>query len=588
MERSSSVILSNLTGLMSWTKLAEKNLKTNCLVSLDFWNTVCIRKKTSVHIRRLVCRELVERFDLNCDENTLYDTFLEVADGLRTINRSLHFDGEYKLEVCWYYVSILLHRSDAKSQEFANYAIEYEINLAYRNSQIPRLVRELLKNSSHLDNLFIVSDFEGNEEYLRRIIKLHGLSLPRQIWVSSDKRYSKHSGAIFREIRIKHNKFEDFLHIGDDKVADLKNPREFGFRSRITSQIRGKANLIPVKIWRYWRIIPSSLSVTFLPIGVERYEKFLTKLSYTWAKGITRLLETLERTKVSIAYVGSEGAFASNFDINRSCGREICINFGRRTGLKANVIDNPQWVVSRLLLERFSLQEMCDFLIHRHDEIELHSLHNAIEDRRIHEFVSTRSSQDELLIRDRDIIRQVFPSREDSIVVVDIGYKSTFASSLVALGYKDVYVAQLFSKSISKLSVNPKSQFGYMVGSTRRLIQLNLDAELLETIFAMGPRAPRVSKRMMYLRHKLINVSSNTGLFLGEYLMTRISMQKFLRFPAREFVYEIQETKWPEDDLRSKKYYFQKLPWNQKAHKGRFRQHTHLILSYLRSRYKKS
>jgi len=571
---------------MLWTRKAQRLINSGEIVSVDFWNTLCSRKTSALRIRKNVCGILINQYDLQKNVEVLLEAYSGISAGLRAINSDKGFFAEYDLLQCWFFTGILLNLSSDLAKKFAADAVRLEIDLTYKHSQFPLHVVNFLNRNQNASNLFILSDFEGGRDFLTEIAARNFAKLPSQVWVSSEIKFSKHSGRMFQELKNCQTNSRKISHFGDNKSADVRVPREMGIDAfQVFSKMTFWENVL-VRIHNLLKKTSLLFAVKLLPTRATEFEHFLKVLCSIWRRNISRAVQAADEDRARIAYIGSEGAFASNLSIETNARAQSCINFGRKVPLKATLETNPSWTFSRMLLEQWTLDQICSFSFTVSNKELCDELHLALSQLEVEKFFERHrrniNCSSEFLS-----IMTTFPDKNEPIVVVDIGYKSSFASSLVLLGYMNVYVAQMFSTKISTLIVSTKSEFGFIADTARYRSRIKIDAEFLETVFSWGPRAPKVTDKVLELKVNLFEyfkrrIPHEEDVELEN--VKNVQIQKILHFPERNFVSEIVLTKWPIDDLSAKDSYFNQLPWSQKRHTRSPIQHFHLLRSYLKNR----
>lgn len=80
--------------------------------------------------------------------------------------------------------------------------------------------------------LYIISDMYLPTNVIEAMLKKNGISGYKKIYVSGTYRKTKSSGELFAAfLKERHIKPADMMHIGDNKLADYKRPREYGIEA---------------------------------------------------------------------------------------------------------------------------------------------------------------------------------------------------------------------------------------------------------------------------------------------------------------------------------------------------------------------
>lgn len=123
-------------------------------------------------------------------------------------------------------------------EKFTNTEIANRIRSLEENAEIdfcsvnPEMY-EVYKYALELNKpIYIISDMYLPKEILRKMLSACGYSGYLEIFVSGEYHRTKQAGDLFNIVLSKIGiKPENILHIGDNKVADVKRPKEYGIKS---------------------------------------------------------------------------------------------------------------------------------------------------------------------------------------------------------------------------------------------------------------------------------------------------------------------------------------------------------------------
>lgn len=511
-----------------WAIQHKKAFSDAKCVSFDFWNTVCYRLKSPEYVRYMTAVEIIRKYQLALSPVALVNIQKQVANGLNEIAKSFGRDAEYRLFESWLYVSSQIMSKDFDHEDLANFAISVEVNLSKLNTYIHPKVTSLLLKLSISRDIFIVSDFEGSSEYLAAILnskKDADVELTDRInvRVSSEIFLSKRSGALFH-FTFQHLAYSEIVHVGDDYLADFASPTNLGIKAIRVKNFK-LSNSIRRKLFRIARsVLPPQ---TFL-----KEKAVLSSVASIWES------EIIDFCKESndVFFIGSEGAFASKFfSFNIPTRSMTCLNFGRKTVLLALFPRDPIFVLGRLLIEETNIEDLIRLLMLKRDNA-LYLCELLISGR----FQDINSFVTDLNAETSSLEFELFPLFASlDPVLIDIGYKGTFAVSVSRYLGRPVRLLQLFGDPdyVELLPSNSRTIFPSLGGS---LLSHKMNRGLLESVFSDGPRSPNYGKPPLGLTDKNIN--------LGQFLKYRILwLMTKPSGPLRQFIKE----RTVQDDIKS-------------------------------------
>lgn len=103
--------------------------------------------------------------------------------------------------------------------------VALEEAFCFANPYMRQVVEELQKREKHL---IITSDMYLNEEQIKRILKSCGYKEFDAVYVSCEYGKSKNEGTLFAEVKKQEGEEKTFIHVGDNYISDVKNPKEYG------------------------------------------------------------------------------------------------------------------------------------------------------------------------------------------------------------------------------------------------------------------------------------------------------------------------------------------------------------------------
>lgn len=111
--------------------------------------------------------------------------------------------------------------------EGASYEYEVEKKICYANPYMLEIFNKLIKMDK---KIIIVSDMYFNKKQLIEILKKNGFDGYDEIYVSCEYEKSKKEGDLFNTLKQIYND-KKVIHIGDDYISDVENPKRVGWSS---------------------------------------------------------------------------------------------------------------------------------------------------------------------------------------------------------------------------------------------------------------------------------------------------------------------------------------------------------------------
>ncbi len=122
-----------------------------------------------------------------------------------------------------------LEYSDAEKKELINIEIELEKDYCTANKEMLKLYNYLIERNK---KIYITSDMYLDKKTVEDILKHNGYNKYEKLYISSDKRNTKVSGNIFKNIlKEEHISNSQLIHIGDNFLGDFLAPKKLNIKS---------------------------------------------------------------------------------------------------------------------------------------------------------------------------------------------------------------------------------------------------------------------------------------------------------------------------------------------------------------------
>lgn len=112
------------------------------------------------------------------------------------------------------------------SQKGAEKEIELELNVCYANEYMKKVFTMLRRANK---KIILISDMYLPSEILSEILKKNGLDGYEKIYVSCENGFNKASGKLFKIAEKDYSESKKFIHIGDNKISDVKGAKLQGW-----------------------------------------------------------------------------------------------------------------------------------------------------------------------------------------------------------------------------------------------------------------------------------------------------------------------------------------------------------------------
>jgi hypothetical protein len=455
-----------------WTEHLRSLVSRGEWVSVDFWNTLVIETQSREFVRKIVSSKLVAEFELKLSNEDLYENFCRVSNGLTSISKDFGLDGEYKLSSAWFYSAVNFFTDAFTARNFANRAIEIEIEISFLYSFVHEDTRILFNSLSDSKLLLIASDFEGDSSFLRKVARLHGLLLPEIVLVSSEHFLNKRSSRLFK---VHPNLGKGSFHFGDNPEADI-----------IGAQLAG---ITAIQVEHLSLEIPKKGRKPVFPRPLPSFQND-KKACVKMLSHFKNEFDVFVNTGDVVIFLGSEGAFLSSVVTNCENGLTFsCFNGGRRMVMLACLETHTSWMISRYLQENVCLSvifeilgiEIADHEARKQAFYSVASAHNEIRELlSVDQIIESRAAKSQI---SRDFA--ISTSRQ-RIVLVDIGYRGTFAQGIARLFNCELAVLQVFGSEceLNQVGVAVSTMFNEADG-----FEFRRSIPMIELLFGAGPRA---------------------------------------------------------------------------------------------------
>lgn len=208
------------------------------VLTLDVWDTILRRKCHPDEIKILTAKYLFlnnfdnikEEFkDINILTKMRVESEIEIGNGKKSQE---NFDDEYRIEDVFTNLCEKVLKDKSKIDEVASNLYNAELNAEKHNIYLDPTIIDTINNIDH-DKIAYISDFYANHEFIDELLKEAGF--PEKFdykFVSCECGYNKRSGKLF-DFALKEMNIEakDQIHIGDNEHSDYNIPKSKGIDS---------------------------------------------------------------------------------------------------------------------------------------------------------------------------------------------------------------------------------------------------------------------------------------------------------------------------------------------------------------------
>lgn len=197
-------------------ELAEK-LAEYDVISFDVFDTLVLRPFSRPADLFFV---LGERLD--------YLDFERIRQEMEWKAREKKYKKKKHYEVTLEEIYELLSEETGIPQRTMELEVELENQFCFANPYMFQVVEELRKRGKRM---IITSDMYLNKAQIRNLLESCGYPQFDAYYVSCDLEKSKSAGTIFDEVKKREGKGRTYIHLGDNFIADVEQPKKHGFES---------------------------------------------------------------------------------------------------------------------------------------------------------------------------------------------------------------------------------------------------------------------------------------------------------------------------------------------------------------------
>ncbi|UQZ76069.1 HAD family hydrolase [Niallia circulans] len=342
--------------------------------------------------------------------------------------------------------------------------LELEKKLCYINPVIFDLIKfcKLKKKK-----ILLISDMYLSTQQIKDILLANNfdLSLVDKIIVSSEYKQTKQEGELFQKVQEELSlQFSQWLHIGDNEVADVRQPMQYGIKGIIFNSKDNKYNSLNYENMLYGKNLPELYSLRKISGNLHQYYSNSEKFWYTLGAQVIGpfislfaewILDIAERENIKqIAPFMREGILLEKVLKQAALERNLEVNISSLyvsreatsfTSLKEINIDYIESFFDRRgytiieLLQKFKIVDIPDFLelyldIKLKDAINI-NIKNKTLKQLVIEFLMSRDTRE--IIQDLSMNREKFTKYieqnidlEYPFITVDIGFRGTIQENI--------------------------------------------------------------------------------------------------------------------------------------------------------------
>lgn len=206
------------------------------IITFDIWDTILKRKCTPEEIKLFTCQYIFYNYKQYLKEE--YDNIYKIYKVRNSLenkicqkNQDDGHDYEFLINDLFVMLKEIIFNQEIKDIEkkLLELELEHEIDMTYVNPEFLELM-----DIYNGEIKFCISDFYMTSNDLSKILKHHNvLKYFKKIYSSADFLLTKRSGNLFKFFLDKENiDPKDMIHIGDNKISDIKIPNELGIETR--------------------------------------------------------------------------------------------------------------------------------------------------------------------------------------------------------------------------------------------------------------------------------------------------------------------------------------------------------------------
>lgn len=198
------------------------------IASFDCWDTLLTRKCHPDEIKlihsRWVWLQIQEQHRAEWSPQKIYRLRKETEDKIANEDWEYRFSevAEKMLET----IDFGNNHPTPTINQFENAELNIEVELTELHPQGYELLKSAKENCI---KLILISDFYHSSVWIHKLLEAKGITCFENVFSSSDNLTTKRSGQLYKYIMNKLNiKPEEWIHIGDNKYADIERAQEHG------------------------------------------------------------------------------------------------------------------------------------------------------------------------------------------------------------------------------------------------------------------------------------------------------------------------------------------------------------------------
>lgn len=483
-------------------------MKQYKVLSLDIWDTVIRRRCHPDEIKLATARYLylTEYQKLKPDYRDVQKLLLSRVGAERLIasRHSENEDDEYYLKDVFAYSleEVLSQKADIHSiiENMYQAELDKEIEMAYLDPSIIEKVSQF-----DYEKLGYISDFYAGSDFIDKILERIGFPLELQFrFVSCEQHLNKRSGKLFEKALSELNiNAEDQLHIGDNQYSDFEIPMSKGIHA-IRYLPDGENQKRKQKERMY--SICNGVDMTSICDEFARYSGLAGKVAPFFTDFITWILESCAKRNIKkIYYFTREGEFfiqlhdaiAQNGIIPERVLPKAQVLEVSRVATFAASLREPTLEELMRLWNQYSVQSMDAFakslamdekLLQKWlkkynvkiDEVITYPwqdsrIRSMFLDSDFIKFFQNHIDTRKKLLLDYCREKQIDDSRNETIAIVDIGWRGTIQDNLCYL-FPNTQIVGFYLALEQFLNPQPMNaeKYGFMNGESNYLHLLRI------------------------------------------------------------------------------------------------------------------
>ena len=216
-EKKEHVQTKNLFRELSYSGLSEK-IEEAKIVSFDFFDTLFMR---SVCSPQDVFRLMETQYEIS---------FIQMRNEAKR-----HIRENYSLDELYQQMGVQSGMPHQQIEKLKCKETALEKKLLVPRMQILQCFKELLEQGREV---YIISDMYLPEKFYREVLKEYGICIPQgHILLSNDLDANKRNGTLWKYYAKNIIKGRKALHIGDNLIADVEEPIEYGIKTYLTPNV---------------------------------------------------------------------------------------------------------------------------------------------------------------------------------------------------------------------------------------------------------------------------------------------------------------------------------------------------------------